>query len=87
MLMYKPIFLYIKDYEKYNEEERSFYFDLLSLPFPYAFNNADLLYKIKNFDNSIYLNELKDFHNKINPFIYGTSAEKTVDIIESKTKG
>jgi CDP-glycerol glycerophosphotransferase len=86
MLMYKPIFLYIKDYEKYSTEERTFYFDPLSLPFPCAFNNTDLLYKMKNFDNNTYLSMLRDFHVEINPFTYGTSAEKTVDIIESTIK-
>jgi CDP-glycerol glycerophosphotransferase len=84
MLMYKPIFLYIKDYEKYAAEERSFYFDPLSLPFPYAFNNTDLLYNIKKFDNDIYLSTLRNFHAGINPFAYGTSTERTVDIIDSE---
>jgi CDP-glycerol glycerophosphotransferase len=79
-LMDKPVFLYIKDYEQY-KIERDFYFDIISLPFPSAVNNEELLQKILNFNTANYLKSLNDFFLKVGVFKEGTASKKVVDRI------
>jgi len=79
-LMKKPVFLYIKDYNEY-KVERDFYFDLYSLPFPNAANNDELLLKMKEFNNTLYLNSLDVFYNKTGFIKDGRASEKVVDKI------
>ena len=81
MLMYKPVFLYVKDYEKYRAEERNFYFDLFSLPFPHAYTNSELLKKIQDFDQAAYTSAMNVLFNEIKPFSSGTASQKTADIL------
>jgi CDP-glycerol glycerophosphotransferase len=79
-LMYKPVFLYIKDYKDY-VEERDFYIDLLSLPFPYALNSSELAEKITQFDNKTYLESLNKLMSQIDIFEDGKASIKVVDRI------
>jgi CDP-glycerol glycerophosphotransferase len=79
-LMYKPAFLYIKDYEEYLKE-RGFYFDLVSLPFPCALDNNELLKNILYFDNESYMNSLEVFFQKIGIVKDGNASKKIVDRI------
>jgi len=84
-LMNKPVFLYINDYEDY-KTERDFYFDIFSLPFPYAMNNNELLKKMHCFDNALYLNSLNDFFSKVGIFKEGGASKKVVDKIIEEIK-
>lgn len=79
-LMYKPVFLYIKDYKDY-VEERDFYIDLLSLPFPYALNSSELAEKITQFDNKTYLESLNKLMSQIDIFEDGGASRRVVDRI------
>ena len=79
-LMSKPVFLYIKDYEQY-QNERNFYFDMFSLPFPCAVNNDELIQKILSFDSTLYLNSLNEFYLKVGIFKNGDASKKVVDRI------
>jgi len=83
ILMNKPVFLYITDYEQY-KNERDCYFDLLSLPFPFAVNNGDLLRNMLNFDDARYLNLLESFFQKIGIFRDGNASKKVVDRITTE---
>ncbi|GHU16196.1 hypothetical protein FACS1894163_05080 [Spirochaetia bacterium] len=51
-LMNRPVFLYIPDYEEY-KDDRDFYIDLFSLPFPWAKDIGKLIYELKCFDNAL----------------------------------
>lgn len=78
----KPIFLYAADVSEYIEE-RDFYFDIYSLPYPLAENNDQLQKVIEIFDNSRYLSELNAFLNEIEIFDPIGSSSKVVRIIRS----
>lgn len=84
-MMNKPVFLYIRDYEQY-KIERDFYFDLFSLPFPYAFNNDELLQKMLCFDTKLYLSSLEEFFQKVGIVRDGTASKKVVDRITEEMK-
>jgi CDP-glycerol glycerophosphotransferase len=79
-LMNKPAFIYISDYEQY-KKERDFYFDMLSLPYPCASNNNELIHKIINFDNEQYLYSIKEFFMKVGVVKNGNASQKVVDRI------
>jgi len=83
-LMNKPAFLYINDYEQY-KNDRDFYFDLFSLPFPCAVNNNELIQNIINFNNESYLHSLNDFFMKVSIVKDGNASQKVVDKIISQT--
>jgi len=83
-LMNKPVFLYISDYEQY-KKERDFYFDLFSLPFPYAMNNSELLEKMLHFDSKLYLRSLEEFfQKKVGILRDGAASKKVVDRIATE---
>lgn len=50
-LMNRPVFLYAKDYKNY-KEERGFYFDFPTLPFPIAYTEGELMDKIRHYEDS-----------------------------------
>jgi CDP-glycerol glycerophosphotransferase len=81
--MNKPGFLYISDYEQY-KKERDSYFDLLSLPFPCAYNNSELIQKMINLNNEIYLNSLKEYFIKVGVVKDGNASQKVVNRIIMK---
>ncbi|CRK81692.1 CDP-glycerol glycerophosphotransferase family protein [Neobacillus massiliamazoniensis] len=76
----KPIFLYAPDIKEYIEE-RNFYFDIRSLPYPLAENNNQLQTVIEGFDKSRYLIELDTFFKKIGIFDPKGASAKIVKII------
>ncbi|WML45804.1 CDP-glycerol glycerophosphotransferase family protein [Neobacillus sp. PS3-40] len=80
----KPIFLYAPDIEKYIEE-RNFYFNLQSLPYPLAENNDQLQKVIEGFDKSRYLTELSAFLKEIEIYDSNGASAKIVKIINSVT--
>jgi CDP-glycerol glycerophosphotransferase len=76
----KPIFLYAPDIAEYIEE-RNFYFDIYSLPYPLAENNDQLQKIIEGYDESKYLRGLNTFLNEIEIFDPIGSSAKIVRII------
>ena len=83
-IMNKPVFLYINDYEQY-KDERDFYFDIFSLPFPCAINFNDLIQNIIYFNNESYLHSLNDFFMKVDIVKDGNASQEVVDQIISQT--
>jgi CDP-glycerol glycerophosphotransferase len=79
-MMQKPAFLFAKDYGAYIHE-RSFYMDILSMPFPAAMSNAQLLEKIENFNETRYKQEVAAFLEKIGTIDDGNASKRVVDRI------
>jgi len=81
----KPVFLYINDYEQY-KNDRDFYFEISSLPYPSALNTNDLLDKIIHFNEDNYLKSVSDFFTKIGIIKDLNGTKKIVDKILSQIK-
>ncbi len=71
----KPCLLYASDFDKYTQNERDLYFDILSLPFPLAKNNLELSDIISHFQVHEYLERIEMFMNKIGSFEKGVACE------------
>ncbi|MBD3107141.1 CDP-glycerol glycerophosphotransferase family protein [Bacillus sp. AGMB 02131] len=82
----KPVFLFAPDIESYIEE-RNFYFDIHSLPYPVVEGNNELFNTIVNFDEKKYLSNLTNFLVKLNIFEQGTASIKVVRAIEKLVEG
>ncbi|NHC43572.1 glycerophosphotransferase [Bacillus sp. MM2020_1] len=76
----KPVFLFAPDIEAYFEE-RNFYFDIYSLPYPLAENNNQLQKVIEGYDKSRYLKGVDHFMKDIGIFDPKGSSSKVVKII------
>jgi len=79
-LMYKPVFLYIPDYEDYRKD-RDLYFEISELPFNYSMNLEDLLRIIIDFDADDYLKRLNEFFKRIGTVRNGKASEKVAEKI------
>lgn len=77
----KPCFLYATDIEKY-KGERDFYFDIMSLPFPVAQNNTELVQNITEFDEVLYGKKLKKLFDQVGLCDHGTACRQVVDYIK-----
>jgi CDP-glycerol glycerophosphotransferase len=85
-LMRKPVFLYIRDYNEY-QNERGFYIDMSTLPFPIALDNKKLLENLKIFNQPVYEKQLQLFFNEIHPFDDGKASQRvTKRIIKETTR-
>ncbi len=82
----KPAFTYGKDVEEYREE-RGFYYDVMELPFPFAKTNAELLSKIRSFDEAHYEMSLRAFNDEIGWYEDGNAATRIVQLIVDKVEG
>lgn len=85
-LINKPVILFANDIEDY-VADRNFYFDIRSLPFPLAENNAQLLDCIKNFDAEDYKKKLEAFNTEIGYCENGTAAETVAERILKEING
>jgi len=81
----KPVFLFINDYKEY-KNDRDFYFEISSLPYPSAVNTNDLIDKIINFNEDEYLKSLSDFFNKSGIIKDTNGIKNIVDKIITQTK-
>lgn len=77
----KPCILYTPDLDKYTSDERGLYFDIMSLPFPVARNNAELCETLATFDIDVYNDELSDFMKDIGSYEDGNATRKVADYI------
>lgn len=72
----RPCFLFAPDRESYENQERGFYLDYDSLPFPRAETNAELLEKICSFDAPKYARGVKKFLCSIGDAEDGRASER-----------
>lgn len=77
----KPCFIYAPDFDTYSTQERGLYFDIKSLPFPFATNQEQLLNNINSFDNSLYLNGVNALLDNLGNYETGAASEKVVNMI------
>ena len=75
----KPCILYVPDRAHYEGEERGFYMDFDSLPFPAAKNSAELSALIENFDVQSYCKGVEDLLQRLGNFEDGRASERVVD--------
>lgn len=84
----KPVFLYAADYKEYTTEEREFWIDYNTLPFPLAESNEELCQCITDFDREKYERDVTDFLNKYGVHEDGHASERAAAfIIELLKKG
>ena len=81
----KPAFVFATDIKEY-EQERSFYLDIHSMPFPVAQTEEELFNNISNLNESKYKTELSVFLEQRGSFDNGNAAKKIVEIIKEKIK-
>lgn len=77
----KPVILYAPDIKLY-KEERDFYFDIYSLPYPLSLNNEQLFNEIENFDINLYSSKLKEFILNLNVKENGSASYHVVNKIK-----
>lgn len=83
-MLKKPAFIFANDLEDYEKNERGFYFDITSLPFPFSSNNEDLINNIINFQEREYEEKLELYFESVGLKENGTAAEQIVKIIHDK---
>ncbi|MBO4533075.1 MAG: CDP-glycerol glycerophosphotransferase family protein [Treponema sp.] len=82
-LQYKPGFIFAKDLEDFRKD-RNFYFDIENSPFLIAKTENELIYNIKNFNQSDYKTKLDNFFNSIGLKETGTASQRVAEIIKNK---
>lgn len=80
----KPVFLYAPDFDEYIEE-RNFYFDIMSLPYPLSLTFENLIINIQNYEESNYHNELEKFYEQISLFENGEASRTVANLIQEIT--
>lgn len=80
-LLDRPVFLFCHDLEHYRNEERGFYMDISSLPFPVAENFDELCSHIRDFDSDVYLEKLEKMKQAMGYCENGDAAAKAGDFI------
>lgn len=85
MLMKKPGFLYMPDFEQY-KKERGFYVDLNYYPFPYAVSSSELTQNIMEFENNRYLDNISRFTKNVGLLDNGKASSTAVKIIIDELK-
>lgn len=82
----KPCLLYASDLEDYMDD-RSFYFDYHTLPYPMATNNQQLQENIVNFNLPAYQAKLQTFFNEVGLFEPGDASKRVVDLLNKVAQG
>lgn len=80
-LTHKPVFLYATDIASY-VQDRSFYFDIRSLPYPLAENNKQLIKIVENFDMADYISNLERFLSNLGVVENGNASLKVYNEIK-----
>lgn len=76
----KPAFIYATDYDDYSQD-RDTYFDIKTLPFPFADNNDELINNIRNYNYKSYEEKLTRFHDSLGLLEDGNACERAYNII------
>ena len=79
-LMNKPIFLYCPDLDSYINE-RGFYWDIYSLPFPVSITEEELYQSIKEFDENKYRLGINEYFSKLETYENAKSDETVGNMI------
>lgn len=66
-------------------EERNFYFDIMSLPYPLSLTFEHLIINIQNYEESNYHNKLEKFYKQISLFENGEASRKVANLIHEIT--
>lgn len=82
-LMKKPVFLYIPDYERYMDN-RGFYWDIPTMPFPYAKTLYSFEKIIRDFSYEDYKKCIDIYFDRLGSYERGTAIESTVKWLQSK---
>lgn len=77
----RPVLLYTPDIDDYGDE-RGFYVDMNTLPFPISRDNDELVQKIINFDMNLYKCELKYYMTQMGNYEFGHATESLVEKIQ-----
>ncbi|MBQ6381486.1 MAG: CDP-glycerol glycerophosphotransferase family protein [Clostridia bacterium] len=85
MLSRNPAFIFATDIEKYNND-RGFYYDIYTTPFPVATNNEELIANILAFDNEAYQKRIDAFLEEKGSYETGTAAKKVAELICANCK-
>ncbi len=80
----KPAFIFACDLEEYLTD-RDTYFDVKSLPFPFAMDNDQLERNILKFDVENYHENLDEFYNKLGLVEDGHASKRVVELIKKHT--
>ncbi len=80
LLSGKPCFLYLPDYDAYNEE-RGYYFTQAEQPYPYAFTNPQMLQNIRSFDEAQYAKRREAFFSLTGLAENGNASSQVADLI------
>lgn len=76
-LMKKPVFLYTPDLEEYIED-RGFYWDIYSLPFPISKTNSEFMNNIISFDEKGYIRGVEAYLERLGSYESSDSLKRTV---------
>lgn len=79
----KPCVLYAPDVDEYMKDERGFYFDIRSLPFPCVKDNSALCDALEGFDENKYISSCEEFLNKTGSYEDGCACRRIAEKIES----
>lgn len=82
----KKCILLLKDLDDYLMKERNLYFDIEEIPFPKAFNEAELLNIIYNYDKYYNQKAIDKFKKSIGLYENGDASKKIVSIIQKEIK-
>ena len=86
-IVYKPVFLYANDLDRYIKEERNLLFTFDEIPFEISKTETDLYQSIINFSQKEYEKRCKKFYNYIGVVNNSSSAKRIVKIIKEKVEG
>ena len=79
--VFKPVFLYAPDKDKYLNKDRDFLLDYDSLPFPISKTNKELSNQILNFDENNYKSKVQNFFDKYDIREDGHASERAAKFI------
>lgn len=78
----RPMFFFAYDLEKYRQELRGFYFDLLKeAPGPVVETTEALIEAVKTYQREDYKERIEAFHEKYNSADQGTASRQAVEVI------
>lgn len=81
-LAYKPVFLLCNDYFQYIKVERSLFFDMNDLPFPFFTSEKEFINTIAMFNNKKYVESVDEFFTSVGSVECGKASAAIAEIIE-----
>ena len=82
-ILSRPMFFFAYDLEKYKNQLRGFYFDIMTeVPGPIVTTTAELLNEIQNYKPEAYQDKYQAFHLKFNHADCGMASRRVVELIQ-----